>query len=316
MQSFSKLSAFLVAAALASACGVDHSRNVLVPSDVPSATTSAPQPGANATPSLIGMWVAATTTTESTVGARAITTPTSCPTFTFTISSQTATEASGTYAAHCAGSVDLAGTISGRLGDPIALVATGTATAPGVPACTFTLNGAGILASSTELHIDYTGTTCFGPVSGSTTLRKATPAAPPAPPPPPPPPADPPPPPPVVAPDPLLGCGDLVAGGDPYRVIACIHDRLNPPHTTEGAFEVTKRVAWAYRNQGWGLLIKNGGENIVSWQGRSFSASRVCLPDGHIYKVLSDVPTTNGPSFQDNGFVDPGLYVPAIDPNS
>ena len=54
----------------------------------------------------------------------------------------------------------------------------------------------------------------------------------------------------------------------------------------------------------------------MSWKGRSFSASRVCLPDGHIYKVLSDVPTTNGPSFQDNGFVDPGLYVPAIDPNS
>jgi len=240
----------------------------------------------------------------------------SCPTFTFTISSQTATEASGTYAAHCSGNVDLAGTISGRLGDPIALVAAGTATAPGVPACTFTLNGAGVLVSSTELHIDYTGTTCFGPVSGSTTLRKATPA-PPAPPPPPPPPVpDPPAPPPVVAPDPLLGCGDLVAGGDPYRVIACIHDRLNPPHTTEGAFEVTKRVAWAYRNQGWGLLIKNGGENIVSWKGRSFSASRVCLPDGHIYKVLSDVPTTNGPSWQDNGFVDRSLYVPAIDPNS
>lgn len=312
MQSFPKMCAFVAAAALASGCSLDRSRNVLVPSDVPSATPSSP---ANATPSLIGMWVAATTSTESSVGTQAITVPTSCPTFTFTISTQTATEASGTYAAHCSGNVDLAGTISGRLGDPIALVATGSATAPGLPACSFTLNGSGVLASSTELHIDYTGTTCFGPVTGSTTLRKATPAAP-APPPPPPTPPPPDPPPPVVAPDPLLGCGDLVAGGDPYRVVACIHDRLNPPHTAEGAFDVTRRVAWAYRNQGWGLLIKNGGENIVPWQGRSFSASRVCLPDGHIYKVLSDVPTTNGPSFQDNGFVDPGLYVPAIDPNS
>jgi len=99
MQRFSKVCALVVAAALAGACGLDRSRNVLVPSDVPSATPSAPQPGANATPSLIGMWVAATTTTESSVGAKAITTPTSCPTFTFTISSQTATEASGTYAA-------------------------------------------------------------------------------------------------------------------------------------------------------------------------------------------------------------------------
>ena len=60
----------------------------------------------------------------------------------------------------------------------------------------------------------------------------------------------------------------------------------------------------------------SGSENIVAWKGMSFSAARVCLPDGHIYKILSDVPTTNAPSFQDNGYVDPGLYVPAIDPNS
>jgi len=77
---------------------------------------------------------------------------------------------------------------------------------------------------------------------------------------------------------------------------------------------VTKRVAWLLRGQGAGLLIKNGGENIVSWQGMSFAAARICYPDGHIYKVLSDVPTTNGPSWQDNGFVDRSLYVPAINP--
>ena len=53
-----------------------------------------------------------------------------------------------------------------------------------------------------------------------------------------------------------------------------------------------------------GLLIKNGGENIVGWQGYSFAAARICYPDGHIFKVLTDVPSTNGPSWQDNGFVD------------
>jgi len=77
---------------------------------------------------------------------------------------------------------------------------------------------------------------------------------------------------------------------------------------------VTKRVAWLLRGEGAGLLIKNGGENIVSWMGHSFSAGRICYPDGHIYKVLSDVPSTNGPSWQDNGFVDRSLYVPAINP--
>jgi len=97
-------------------------------------------------------------------------------------------------------------------------------------------------------------------------------------------------------------------------LVACVHTAINPPRTEEGAFEVTKRVAWLLRGQGAGLLIKNGGENIVAWKGYSFSAARICYPDGHIYKLLSDVPTTNGPSWQDNGFVERSLYLPAIDP--
>ena len=99
-----------------------------------------------------------------------------------------------------------------------------------------------------------------------------------------------------------------------FALSACVVTALNPAHTVEGAFEVTKRVAWLLRGSGGGLLIKNGGENIVSWKGYSFAAARICFPDGHIWKVLSDVPTTNGASWQDNDFVDRGLYVPAIDP--
>src|SRR5205823_2388898 len=88
--------------------------------------------------------------------------------------------------------------------------------------------------------------------------------------------------------------------------------------TGNGAIEDngnTLRVPWALRGEGGGLRIKNGGENIIGWQGYSFAAGRICYPDGHIFKVLTDVPTTNGPSWQDNGFVDRSLYVPAIDPN-
>jgi hypothetical protein len=97
-------------------------------------------------------------------------------------------------------------------------------------------------------------------------------------------------------------------------LVDCVHRAVGPARTVEGAFEVTKRVAWLLRGGGAGLLIKNGGENIVQWKGYSFAAARVCYPDGHIYKVLSDVPTTNGPSWQDNDFVDRSLYLPAIDP--
>ena len=82
----------------------------------------------------------------------------------------------------------------------------------------------------------------------------------------------------------------------------------------KGRSKSSKRVAWLLRGQGAGLLIKNSGENIVAWKGYSFSAARICYPDGHIYKLLTDVPTTNGPTWSDNDFVDRSLYVPAIDP--
>jgi len=125
---------------------------------------------------------------------------------------------------------------------------------------------------------------------------------------------------PVAPPPPPSGGGG--GGGDwekcgstPGQALsACVVAAVNPPHTAEGAFEVTKRIAWLLRGSGGGLLIKNGGENIVSWKGYSFAAARICFPDGHIWKVLSDVPTTNGATWQDNDFVDRGLYVPAIDP--
>ena len=127
----------------------------------------------------------------------------------------------------------------------------------------------------------------------------------------------PPPPPPVPVPGPDPGpTGDwqscVPTPGE--ALVACVLTAVNPAHTEEGAFEVTKRVAWLLRGQGAGLLIKNGGENVVTWKGFSFAAARICYPDGHIYKLLTDVPTTNGPSWQDNGFVDRSLYMPAIDP--
>jgi len=107
-------------------------------------------------------------------------------------------------------------------------------------------------------------------------------------------------------------CGSLAA--NKQALVSCVHGAVNPERTEHGAFEVTKRVAWLLRGEGAGLLIKNGGENIVPWMGRSFAAGRICYPDGHIYKVLSDIPSTNGPSWQDNDFVDRSLYVPAINP--
>jgi hypothetical protein len=329
MQSMPKLVALFATALMAVGCGVERSTSILVPTTIePSSTGIAPSdPFAAAaasaqtsSPSLVGTWARA-----GTFSAQAITSlpdPNSCTEFQFTMISQTPTAATGSFHARCPGDVTLTGTATGQLGGAtIPMLFTGFATANGAPACPFTLNGVGVLQSATELRIDFTGTSCLGPVGGKVTLRLSPPTPPaPPPPPPPPPPAQqpaPPPPPQATAPaDPLLGCGSLVNGGNPIKTIECIHGRLNAPRTVEGAFEITKRVAWAYRHEGVGLLLKPGGENIVSWKGYSFSAARVCLPNGQIYKILTDVPTTNGPSLQDNGFVDPKLYMRAIDPAS
>lgn len=131
-----------------------------------------------------------------------------------------------------------------------------------------------------------------------------------------------PPPPPGPGPGPGPGpiggdwqsCSSFV--NDKPRLVQCVHAVIQPGGSATRAFEVTKRVAWLLRGEGGGLLIKNGGENIISWQGYSFSIGRICFPNGQIFKVLTDVGEggTNGPGWDDNGFVDPGLYVPAINP--
>src|SRR5215813_5878901 len=158
MQSFSKLCAFVASAALAAGCGFDHTRNVLVPTDVSksTATPSASAPQGASAPSLIGTW-----SEPSHISARALTAlpaPNSCSAFQFTMTSQSATAASGSFTAQCPGDLALAGTISGQLGGPtIPMVITGVASAPGEAACPFTLNGTGVMQSANELRIDYTG---------------------------------------------------------------------------------------------------------------------------------------------------------------
>jgi hypothetical protein len=107
-----------------------------------------------------------------------------------------------------------------------------------------------------------------------------------------------------------------------YDLVACVRAAVNPTGNGDLAFEVTKRVAWLLRGSGAGLLIKNGGENITSWMGYSFSISRICYPNGGIVKVVSDAGPGGGngaawdTSLNYAGAVDPSLYVAAINPGN
>ena len=238
-----------------------------------------------------------------------------CTNLQWQISSESLTSIEGTVSALCGGVVNVTATLTGRMSasNVVNLTATGQAVGLGIT-CDFSLTGVGHIEGNNDaIRLDYQGATCLGPVSGSETLRRrattSSPSASSESEPVPAPPEQ------QSAPDDgAFGCSGI---GDRDDLIECIHSHVNP-HNEYEAFEVTKRVAWALRGEGAGLLIKTGGENIVPWKGYVFAAGRICYPDGHIFKVISDVGPggANGPSWQDNGFVDPKLYVPALDPTN
>ena len=285
-----------------SACArFENSSEVLLPTTpgaVPS-VPSAPAPPTAGSGTYAGTWT-----------SEALTIPSSgsCSNFQWQVTTSTSNSLAGNFSASCAGNVAVVGTASGRLeGTSVPLAVAGTATYAGVISCEFSISGTGIIENNETLTIPYTGTICGTPVSGTERLHRPSPAAAPAP--------EPPPPPPPPAPvDPLFGCGGIE---DRLKLVECIWDHIHPTDSVT-AFEVTKRVAWALRGEGAGLLIKNSGDNIAAWRGYLFSASRIVYPDGRLVKVIYDAGAggANGPSWQDNGdYVDRSLYVPAMDPN-
>jgi hypothetical protein len=281
----------LVSALLGTGCTFERESEPLLP-------TTPGDPGAAAPPPADASYAGTWTSTDVTVPTLG-----SCGDFQWHVTTATSTSMAGFFSATCANGATIAGSASGQLlGTSVAITVTGTGTYAGAT-CGFSLSGTGTIENNDTLTIPYTGTTCLGPVSGTARLRRPAP-------PPPPTPAPAPTPAPV---DPLFGCGGIA---EKEALVECIWDHIHPTDNNS-AFEVTKRVAWALRGEGAGLLLKNGGDNITAWRGYLFSSSRICYPDGRLVKVIFDAGPggANGPSWQDNGdYVDPGLYMPAIDP--
>lgn len=292
------LATLAAAQTFSTACArVESISEVLLPTapgslpSVPAA--SAPPPAGSG--SYAGTWASVLNTASSSG---------SCSNFLWQVTNATSNSMAGSFTATCAGNIAVVGTASGRIeGTSVPLAVAGTATYAGVISCDFSFSGTGIIENNDTLTIPYSGTLCGTPLNGTERLHRPAPAA-----------AEPPPPPPPPAPaDPLFGCGGI---SDRQKLVECIWDHIHPTDHIM-AFDVTKRVAWALRGEGAGVLIKNGGENIVAWQGYLFSSSRIVYPDGRLVKVIYDAGPggANGPSWQDAGdYVDRSLYVPAIDP--
>lgn len=76
-----------------------------------------------------------------------------------------------------------------------------------------------------------------------------------------------------------------------------------------GAFEITKRVAWELRGQGFGLLDKQAGSNCSG-----YAKDIVMRADGQLFDILIDAGGTNGPSWQESDKVSPTRFRPPFGP--
>jgi hypothetical protein len=314
MKNIYALTVILAASVALSGCQFQNKSNVLLPT-APSSSTSTSSNSSSSSSSS-----SSTTNNAASAAAGTWASPiiagvpniSNCTNLQWQISNLSATSLAGSVSAVCGGVVNVSADLTGQMSgsDVVNLTASGQAVGLGIT-CPFSLTGVGHLQGNDAMQLNYQGTTCLGPVSGSQMLQRRAPEPAPSPSSPAPTPDPTPEPQPPPADDGAFGCSGI---GDHYQLVLCIHGHVNP-HNEYEAFEVTKRVAWALRGEGAGLLIKTTGENIVPWRGYVFAAGRICYPDGHIFKVISDVGAggANGPSWQDNGYVDRSNYLPALD---
>jgi hypothetical protein len=126
----------------------------------PSETTSA----STTVRSYLGTWVGPTITSYPTAQ--------SCGNMQWKVTSQSGAQISGDFQATCANGTTLAGTVVATHGDTtIPWAASGTATQGG-NTCTFSLTGSGTFQGTSNILVNYAGTVCSLPVSGSETITR------------------------------------------------------------------------------------------------------------------------------------------------
>jgi hypothetical protein len=98
--------------------------------------------------------------------------PGTCGNFEWQITERTSTSAAGTFKATCAGGINLIGTAQGTLnGTTVNWSAAGNAGPSGVT-CPFSITGTAAPEGVDGIRVNYSGSTCLGPISGSELLKK------------------------------------------------------------------------------------------------------------------------------------------------
>ena len=146
--------ALIVAAAASSAACVDMFKNIFSSPTEPSTSSEIR--------SYLGTWAGPAITPAAQ----------SCGSLQWKITSQTGGQVSGDFSAACADGVTLAGTMTATHGETsIPWAATGTAT-KGSATCPFSMTGSGTFQGTSNIIVNYAGTSCNGPVSGSETIKR------------------------------------------------------------------------------------------------------------------------------------------------
>jgi len=174
----------LLVALVAAGCGFENSSTLLVPtapgnvSGTGGSTTSTGSGSNGGSSTSSGNTGSSTGASSAFSGAWGSSTIAglplgNCSDVKWLITAQTDTSVSGTVTANCASGVTVSANLTGTMknANTIDLVATGTMTAMGVP-CQFNLTGTGTRQGDDSMKVDYTGSYCFGTVSGTETLRK------------------------------------------------------------------------------------------------------------------------------------------------
>jgi hypothetical protein len=150
------------AAACVLACALTAGCNLL--SQNPTATPSPTSPSPTTTiDAFAGTWSSVTPSTP----------PTGCGSAKYTVTPTSATSANVVFAATCAGNINLTGSGTGTLsGSTMNWGATGLVGQGGVN-CPFTFtNSKATMDASGAVVVNYTGTVCGIPVSGTETVKK------------------------------------------------------------------------------------------------------------------------------------------------
>jgi hypothetical protein len=94
-----------------------------------------------------------------------------CGNLQLSITSQTATQATGTLTMDCPNGVRISGAIVGQLGNPVIPVTWTGAATQGSESCPFTMSGTLTPIDASSYRFVFTGQSCFGPIGGTETLR-------------------------------------------------------------------------------------------------------------------------------------------------